>query len=157
MRSLRPALLTCLCLTFVSPAFAQDVRTLAEEYVRMPEVQQMMTDMFSPASMAAQIASSLPPGMPLTEEQSDRIGTLLSGAMNGFRPRMESLMIEASTRHFSAAELQALIDFYRSEHGASVMAKMQPYMQDVMGALTPDVMAEMGRLGPEIETILGTP
>lgn len=157
MRPLRFAFATALCLAFSPAAQAQDVQALAEQYVGMPEVQQMMTDMFSPESMAAQFKTGLPPGMTLTDNQSSKIGALMSEAMNGFRPRLEALMIESSAKHFSAEELQALIDFYKSEHGASVMAKMQPYMQDVMGTMMPEMMTVMSEIGPEIQAIMSTP
>ena len=38
-------------------------------------------------------------------------------------------------------ELRALIDFYSYEHGASVMTKMQPFMQRTMGQLNPAMMS----------------
>jgi hypothetical protein len=157
MRPMRYALATALCLALTPAAMAQDVQALAEEYVRMPEVQQMITDMFSPASMAAQFKTGLPPGTELTDSQSQRIGELMSKTMNDFRPRMEELMITSSAKNFTAEELQALIDFYKSEHGASVMAKMQPYMQDVMGSMMPEMMTAMQNIGGEIQTIMSTP
>lgn len=157
MRLARLASAAALALALSLPAAAQDVQALADEYVRMPEVQKMIDDMFTPASMAAQFKAGLPPGMALTDDQSQKIGVLMSGVMTGFRPRMEQLMIDGSARHFSTVELQALIDFYRSEHGASVMSKMQPYMTEVMGAMMPEMMAEMAKVGPEIQAILSTP
>ena len=157
MRPTRLALAAAVCLALATPLFAQDTRALAEDYVNMPEVQQMITDMFAPDSMAAQFKSGLPPGMELTDSQSERIGILMSETMNGFRPRMEELMISSSAKHFTAEELQALIDFYKSEHGASVMAKMQPYMQDIMGTMMPEMMTAMQAIGGEIQTIMSTP
>lgn len=156
MIPMRYAIATALCLALTPAAVAQDTQALAEEYVRMPEVQQMITDMFSPASMAAQFKTGLPPGMELTDSQSDRIGVLMSETMNGFRPRMEELMISSAAKHFTAVELQALIEFYESEHGANVMAKMQPYMQDVMGAMMPEMMTAMQGVSGEIQTIMST-
>jgi hypothetical protein len=157
MRPIRYALAAALCLALTPAAMAQDVQSLAEEYVRMPEVQQMMSEMFSPASMAAQFKAGLPAGMTLTDSQSERIGILMSETMTQFRPRMEELMISSSAKHFSADELQALIDFYKSEHGAAVMAKMQPYMQDFMAQIMPDMMSAMQNIGGEIQTIMSTP
>jgi hypothetical protein len=157
MRPIRYALATALCLAFSPAAMAQDVQALAEEYVRMPEVQNMITEMFSPASMAAQFKMGLPPGMELTDSQSERIGQLMSDTMNQFRPKMEELMISSSAKHFTVEELQALIDFYKSEHGASVMAKMQPYMQDFMAQMMPDMMTAMQAVGGEIQAIMSTP
>ncbi|WP_333815447.1 DUF2059 domain-containing protein [Tabrizicola sp.] len=157
MRQIRYAFATAICLAFGPAAMAQDVQALAEEYVHMPEVQQMMTEMFSPASMAAQFKTGLPPGTVLTDSQMERIGALMSETMTQFRPRMEELMIASSAKHFTAEELQALIDFYKSEHGAAVMAKMQPYMQDFMGQMMPDIMTAMQAIQGDIMTIMSTP
>ena len=140
-----------LCAT---PLFAQDTRALAEDYVNMPEVQQMITDMFSAETMAAQFKVSLPPGTPVTDDQAQRIGVLMAEVMAGMRPTVESLMIESSAKHFTADELQALIDFYKSEHGAAIMAKMQPYMQDVMATMMPEMMTAMSAIGPQINAIM---
>jgi hypothetical protein len=157
MRPIRHALATALCLALSPAAYAQDVQALAEEYVKMPEVQQMMTEMFSPEMMASQFKIGLPPGTELTDSQLERIGKLMSDTMNQFRPRIEELMIVGSAKHFSAEELQALIDFYRSEHGASVMAKMQPFMQEFMAELSPDMMTAMQGVQGDVLAIMSTP
>ena len=78
----------------------------------------------------------------------------MSQAMNELRPRMEELMISSSAAVFSADELQALIDFYASEHGASVMTKMAPLMANVMGQMQPEMLALQQKVGPEIAKIL---
>ncbi len=114
---------------------------LARQYVSMPEVRQPMTDMFSPKAVGAQVAASLPPGVKLTDDQIARIGTLMSNALNNLRPRLEELMISGSAETFSTDELQALIDFYRSEHGATIMTKMTPFMTNVMVKLGPEMQA----------------
>ena len=63
-------------------------------------------------------------------------------------------MICGSAQTFSAAELQALIDFYGSEHGAAIMTKMQPFMAPVMGQLAPEMQALQAKVGPEIAQIM---
>jgi len=50
--------------------------------------------------------------------------------------------------------LQALIDFYGSEHGAAVMSKMQPFMASIMGKLQPEMQALQAQVGPKIVEIL---
>lgn len=154
MRPTRFALATAFSLALSPPLLAQDMRALAEEYIQMPEVQQMITEMFAPETMAAQFKVSLPPGTAVTDDQALKIGALMSGVMNGMRPKVETLMIESSARHFTVDELQALIDFYKSEHGASIMAKMQPYMQDVMSTMMPEMMTAMAEIGPEINEVM---
>lgn len=140
--------------TLAQTAIASDTEILAEQYVNMPEVQQMMDDMFSPENSAKQIASSLPPNITLTDDQMERIGILMSEAMNELRPKMTNQMIESSARIFSADELSALIDFYGSEHGAAIMTKMQPFMQETMGALSADLQRVTQQVTPELTKIL---
>lgn len=137
-----------------SSAAAQDTTALAQQYVNMPQVQQMVTDMFAPDAMGAQVVSSLPPNMSVTPDQQQRIGAVMSEAMNNLRPRMEELMVSGSADVFSAEELQALIDFYGSEHGAAVMSKMQPFMASIMGKLQPEMQALQAQVGPKIVEIL---
>lgn len=150
-------ILTALALSVALPvaAFAQDeVTNLAQDYVDLPEVQRMMEDMFSPGSMLAQFESGLPAGVALSEDQRDRIGTLLSDAMRTLQPEMENVMVSASAKVFTADELRALIDFYSSEHGASVMAKMQPFMQETMSVMMPRIQSQMESVTPQLIEII---
>jgi hypothetical protein len=135
-------------------ALAQSALDLAEEYATMPEVQQMMDEMFSPESMIAQFEMNLPASVVLTDDQRTRVGTLLSDTMNEMKPRMQEMMIAGSAKYFSVDELQALIDFYRSEHGASVMSKMQPFFQETMAQLAPEIQQKMQDVGPQIIEII---
>ncbi len=147
----------CLATAFVvltTPALAQDATELATQYVYMPEVQSMITDMFSPTTLANQVTSSLPPGMSITDNQKQRIGEVLSTAMNDLRPRMEQLMISGSAETFSTDELQALIDFYGSEHGAAIMTKMNPFMTSIMAELGPEMQALQAKVTPQIVEIM---
>ena len=134
--------------------FAQDVNELAKKYVNMPEIQNMISDMFSPVAMGNQVAANLPANITLTDEKKQRIGVVMSEAMNDLRPRMETLMISTSAQIFSAGELTALIEFYGSEHGASIMAKMTPFMANVMAQLQPEMQALQNKVGPEVAKII---
>ena len=137
-----------------APAFAQDTLTLATEYTNMPQVQNMITSMFSPETMGKQVALGLPPSITLTDDQQSQIGVVMSEAMNDLRPRLEELMTSSTAETFSVDELQALIDFYGSEHGANIMTKMQPLMTSVMGQLAPEMQALQAKVGPDIVRIM---
>lgn len=137
-----------------SPAFAQDTLTLATEYTNMPQVQNMISSMFSPDAMGKQVALGMPPSITLTADQQSQIGLVMSEAMNELRPRLEELMISSTAETFSVEELQALIGFYRSEHGAAIMTKMQPLMTSVMGQLAPEMQALQAKVGPDIVRIM---
>ena len=137
------------------PAAAQTVEELAAQYVSMPSVQLMMDEMFSPEAMAAQLSAVLPPGAGGSQEQLLEAGALMSQSLATLRPEMEASMRTRSAEFFSADELRALIDFYASEHGSSVMTKMQPFMAATMGDIGPRMMEMQMQLGPELMEILG--
>ena len=138
---------------FSAPVLADERQALAEEYVNMPEVQQMITDLFSPDVLLGQFEAGLPDTVTLSEGQKLRIGTVLSDALNDLRPKIESVMIESSADTFTTEELVALIDFYRSEHGAAVMSKMQPFMQRSMSELGPVMRQLQVEITPELVKI----
>ncbi|MEP5729011.1 MAG: DUF2059 domain-containing protein [Sulfitobacter sp.] len=136
------------------PVSAQDTNVLAQEYVNMPEVQNMITEMFSARSMGAQVKASLPPNVTIADEQEQKIGELMSAAMAEIRPKMQDLMVTSSAEIFTAPELEALIAFYQSEHGAAIMSKTQPMFARIMATLAPDMQALQTRVGPELLKIL---
>ncbi|MBE1292353.1 MAG: DUF2059 domain-containing protein [Rhodobacteraceae bacterium] len=140
----------------LTTAQAQTAEELAKTYVNMPEVQQMMTDMFSPQSMAVQVVASMPPGVTLSEAQQTAIGELMSDEMNTLRPKLEELMEATTAEVFSAEEIDALITFYSSEHGAAIMSKMGPMMQKVMGGLASDMQAMQTRITPKMIEIMSS-
>lgn len=137
-----------------TPVLAQDTTELARQYTNMPEVQNMITEMFSPETLSAQMVASLPPGVTMTATQQSRIGQVMSVAMNELRPRLEEIMISGSAETFSADELKALIAFYSSEHGGAVMSKMSPFMASVMGGLAPEMQEMQAKLMPQIIEIM---
>ncbi|MCF6272100.1 MAG: DUF2059 domain-containing protein [Rhodobacteraceae bacterium] len=151
---MKPQFLAAAIALFTVPAFAQDTNELAIQYVELPAVQNMMTEMFSPTSMGNQMAASFPAGLNLSDEKILQIGEVMSQAMSDIRPAMETQMILGSAEFFSVDELQALIDFYSSEAGASILLKMTPFMAHVLGELQPQMQAMQLRVQPEIIAIV---
>ena len=139
------------------PVAAQDTRALAEQYVQMPGVQKMLDDMLAPEALIAQLSASLPPGSVLTDDQKTRIGAVMSESMGAMRPQMEAAMIDASASTFTAPEITALIAFYQSPEGASVMAKMQPMMVQVMGKIGPEMATVQQTMIPKVMAIMQEP
>jgi len=135
-------------------ASAQRVEELANQYGNLPQVDKLMTDMFSPNSMAAQFSAGLPPSVTLSDEKKLKIGTLMSTEMNKLRPRFKQLMIEGSAKTFNADELTALIGFYSSQHGASVLSKMQPFFQNVMAEMAPEIQGIQKNILPQLLEII---
>lgn len=150
----RPLLAGALWMALTLPAAAQDVDALARDYVALPGVQRMMDDMFAPDALIAQFMAQVPPDVEISEEKQGRIGNLMSEAMSALRPELETAMVESSAETFEAAELEALIAFYQTEAGASVMAKMQPMMADFMGRMGPRLAEVQQSIVPEVMSIL---
>ena len=135
------------------PALA-DTKALAHEYANLPGVQQLFEDMFSSEALAAQFRLGVPAEIEISDEKLSRIGDVLSIEMNKLRPEMTDYMITSMADAFSEDELSALIEFYSSEHGASAMRKMQPYMADVMAQLMPRMGAMQQAVLPQIIEIM---
>lgn len=140
------------------PAFADEAERIeaSQRYLALPAVQNMMEEMFGPEALSNQIAASMP-GITLTDSQKTRLGELTGSVLQEVRPDLEDSMITATAKHFTLPEIEALIAFYSSEHGGSVMAKMQPYMQDAMSGVMPQLMQKMQAIGPKIGEILQNP
>lgn len=134
------------------PAAAQSPEAIeaAKRYAETPGVQSMIAEMTDPDIMAQGVMATLPPNVQLTDEQAHRIGQILVDAFAPLRPEIERVMIETTARHFTIDEISALTAFYESEHGAAIMAKMQPYMQDAMMQLGPQLAAVQTKVLPLI-------
>lgn len=123
--------------------FAQSTLELSQQYANLPAVQEMMAAMFSPEASAAQIASTMPPGVTLSDDQMNRLGTLLSEELVDFQPRLEELMIAAMADTFTVEELQAQIDWASSDIGRSILVQTQPMFTAIMTQMAPELQARM--------------
>lgn len=155
-RTLSLALALALGLTpFAAPA-QNAPEALVQEYAALPAVQEMMAAMFSPETSAAQLAATLPPGMDLSDDQLARIGAIMSAELTDFQPRMEELMIAGMVETFTAEEVQAMIDFYSSPVGASILLKTQPMFTAIMAEIAPEIQTRMmGRQAEIMQIIMG--
>lgn len=139
------------------PAFAQDTTALATEYVELPAVQEILQDMFSAEVLTAQFKINLTPESSLSDDQLTRIGILMAKKLAPLRPRMEEAMIASSAEIFTAAELEAMIAFHATEHGATIMKKMQPLMTSVMTDVAPELRSIQESMAPEFMKIIEEP
>lgn len=136
------------------PSFAQDAKELATQYNQLPAVQEMMTAMFSPETSAQQFKATLPPGVDVSDEKLLKVGQIMSDVLIGLKPEMEEMQIEAIADVFTVEEIEAMIEFYSSDIGASVLVKTQPMFTSVMTELTPKIQAAMGMRQQEIIEIM---
>jgi hypothetical protein len=142
-----------LALATALPATAQDdaLRTAVERYVTNPVQQRMLDDMLSADAMVDQMRAVAPQ---LTEEQLQIVARISAEEMAVLRPDLETAMIEAAITTFTLAEIEALEAFYATPEGASVMAKMQPFMAQAMGRVGPQMMQVQARIGQRVMTEL---
>ena len=148
--------LACALMLSAAPGFALDqARTeAAERYAALPAVQAMMDDMLSARSLAGQIMNSVPGGTEISDTQLSRLSAVLADVLMDLRPELETTMITNTAALFTLDEILALTAFYDSEHGAAIMAKMQPFMQETMSHLSPKIMSRVQAVTPEIIKIM---
>ncbi|MCR5858559.1 DUF2059 domain-containing protein [Mesorhizobium sp. J428] len=125
-------------LSLVGSSAAQDeLRNAAERYVKLDAVQDLLDFMLGPGFleplMGALAGDKLKPDL---KSQMVAIGT---EELAKIRPSVEAAMAEAAAEIFSVKEIEALIAFYSSEHGASVIRKMQPFNNAYLVRITPDL------------------
>ena len=137
-----------------APAMAQDTRALAENYADLPAVQDMMDAMFSPEAMAVQFRAGLPPNAPITDAQVGEIAQLLSRELDTLRPRFSEVLVATTAEVMTAEELEAMIGFYSTDIGASVLRKTQTIMSVFTQQLGPEIAGLQQRILPEVAQIL---
>ena len=141
------------CLT-AAPLAAQDVAAAARAYAELPAVQRQIDDMFAPDMVAQFFRAGVPASVEISPDQMNRIGAILSEAMLARKSEVMNVMVTQMSALFTVAEIEALTSFYQSDAGASAMAKMQPYMQGVMVAMTEVMGPVQQSVLPDIIRIL---
>ena len=154
---MRSTLLAAAALALAMPAPAQDaaeepskeVRAAAERYVQSDAMQTMMDEMMSPDmlsdAMAAQFGDQIP------ADVMDQIVAIATEEIQAIEPAMEEAMIEATAETFTLEEIEAQIEFYQSQVGASILSKMQPFMATFYEAVTPDMQQAQSRMMQRLE------
>jgi len=108
----------------------------AERYLQIMPPEDLMRD------MAEKMAAQMP------EDKRARFVDLMTKRVD--QAKLRSIMLEAMAKHFTAAELRALGDFYESPLGKSAMRKFGAYMADAMPAIQAEFMAAFGKVQSEI-------
>lgn len=135
-------------------AQAESRMDLARQYMQLPGNQQMMKDLLSPQAMLNQLEASLPRNVKISNRKKRRIGNVLSQGMMQLRPSMDRIMLRESARIFTKAELRAMIKFYASKEGASILAKMPQFMENSMTKLGPQIQKVQEAVAPAIYKII---
>lgn len=141
----------CLPINF---AQAQSTEELAQTYMNMPEVQQMISNMYSTENYLGQMLRAMPQETRISEDQFREISAMMAEEMAALRPKIETLMTATLAKYFSTEELEALISIYDTEHGAVIMGRMPLIMQTVMVDMSNDFSAMQQRVVPQMAKIL---
>jgi len=104
----------------------------ANRYLSVVPVEKMLDDAF------AEISRQLPP------DQADAFVAEMRRLID--IERLQVIVRQALVQFFTVDELNALADFYGSEHGSSAMQKFGVYM----GAVLPEISAELERAASEM-------
>lgn len=143
------AFAAALALLSAMPLYAQDdaLRAAAERYVNNPVQQEMLDDLLSADVIVSQVRAMVPG---VTEEQLLIVGEIGAEEMAVIRPELEAATIEAAIATFTLEEIEALEAFYATPLGASVLSKMQPFMESSMALAGPAMQAAQGRISARL-------
>jgi hypothetical protein len=135
---LRSATAAILLMCAACPSFAADSPKLrlaaANRYLAVVPMSRMLNETFSEA------AKQMPPEMQTQFFSHIRANVRVDV--------MERSSRDAMVKVFTADELNALADFYGSEHGASAMKKFGVYMGIIMPAVQQEILHAMQTLPP---------
>lgn len=153
-QTLASAAVAVALLLSTSIAQAESRAELARQYIELPSVQRMVEDMFSPEAMLNQLKVSLPRSANVSDSKKRRMSRVLSQGMKQLQPSFEKIMISESARVFTKAELKALVVFYSSKEGASILAKMPQFMDRSMTKLAPQMQKVQKAVEPALHQII---
>jgi hypothetical protein len=84
---------------------------------------------------------------PLFDEYYQKVGAVMQEQLSW--KQFEPMMLDIYNKHFTEEEITAMLEFYRSETGQSILSKMPVVMQESM--VTSQAMAQ--RLMPEVQAL----
>lgn len=129
----------CLCLAGATTAWAQPASDASiRELLAVTEAEKMIDSVYAQldAAMSAGMEQALG-GHEITPAQRQIVTEAQSEMLALFKQemawaRLEPAMLEIYRANFSEAEVQGMLEFYRSEVGKSMVAKMPAVMQSSM-------------------------
>lgn len=145
-----------LCLTLAQPALAEtrDERlSVATEYVEATiadlDMAALIGTMWKP--IADQAAAQ---GTPFNDDQKARLEALY--LENFTEPMFEIMRAQADVMAdiYTLAEIQALADFYKTEHGRAAMIKLPKLVEAQQPIIIELVQSKIGPMLPQIQGII---
>ena len=151
----KPAFVLAAWLAAAAPALAQDEpadETIVRELIQVTEAAKLLDDVYTQvdAMMAASMTEALG-GRTVTAEQQALFDEMRKRIIEIFRESMnwstlEPMMIDIYRKSFTRAEVQDMLDFYRTDAGRAVIAKMPLVMQNTLGAINGQMTAMMPKI-----------
>lgn len=151
----KPALILAAWLAAAAPALAQDEpadEAIIRELIEVMEAPKLLDDVYAQVDtmMAASMTEALggrtvtPEQQALFDEMRARIIAIFRESMNW--SALEPMMIDVYRKSFNRAEVQGMLDFYRTDTGRAVIAKMPLVMQHTMTSINEHVHTMMPKI-----------
>ena len=149
------ALVLAAWLSAAAPAIAQDQpadEAIIRELIEVTGAEKLLDDVHAQVdamtaqSMAEAIGGKTvsPQQQALFNEMRDRVGAIFRESMSW--AKFEPMMIDIYRKSFTQKEAQGMIDFYRTDAGRAVIAKMPLVMQNTMTALQANTRTIMPKI-----------
>lgn len=152
------ALMVAAWLSAAAPAFAQDApadEPIIRELIALTESAKLLDGVYAQVDgMMAQAMNEAVGGNSLSPQQQALFDEMRERVVTIFRESMswaalEPIMIDIYRKSFTQKEAQGMLDFYRSDAGRAVIAKMPLVMQNTMAAM----QASMRTMMPKIQEV----
>lgn len=142
-------------LAAAAPALAQDEpadEAIIRQLIAVTESAKLLDDVYTQvdAMMAASMAEALggravtPEQQALFDEMRERVIAIFRESMNW--AALEPMMIDIYRKSFTRKEAQGMLDFYKSDAGRAVIAKMPVVMQNTMAAMNDHMRTMMPKI-----------
>lgn len=110
----------------LTPALAQqETAALAERYMKLPALQNMLDSILGPDFVNPMMSAM--GGDALPQDKREQLVKIVSEEVSAVRPQMERAMIEAAGETYTVAELEALIKFNSTPEAVSIMGKLKSF------------------------------
>jgi len=149
------ALVIAAWLAAATPALAQDEpadEAIIRELIEITESAKLLDSIYAQVDgMMAQAMSDAIGGKHVTPAQQALFDEMRERVVAIFRESMswavlEPVMIDIYRKSFTRKEAQGMLDFYRSEAGRAVVAKMPLVMQNSMAAMQENLRTMMPKI-----------
>jgi hypothetical protein len=141
--------------SFAAPAFAEEEpadEAIVRELIEVTEAARLLDDVGTQidAMMEQSVRNALA-GKPVSAGQQALLDELRTKVVGIFRESMswqamEPMIIEVYRKSFTRKEIEGMLDFYRTDAGRAVIAKLPLVMQHTMAAMQDNLKIMMPKI-----------